>query len=521
MVKKTLFAILCTALLLAPFQKITAQPGEFRGRGGFGGPGNTREGTQYIEKYDKDGNGWLNTEERKAARQSSSGSQSSIESRSYGTPGPKITTTDVKLYSDDDPLYDIRILRTLFLEFEDDDWESELEFFYHTDVEVPAKLTVDGKTYKNVGVRFRGNTSYQFAQTGQKRPLNLSMDFIENGQNLYGYRTLNLHNSSTDPTFLRQVLYQQISREYIPALKANYIRLVINGESWGIYINYQQFNTDFIQDEFDTREGARWKVPMNKGRGGGGGGGSGLTYLGESAEAYKSLYEIKSEDEPGSWADLINLCRVLNQTPADKLLETLEPILNIDGALKFLALENALINNDGYWARASDYLIYQDKECRFHIIPYDTSETMSEAEGGGPGGFGRGRGFGRGAGEGVTLDPLVGTSDSGKPLLSKLLVVPSLRQRYLSYINDIAENWLDWNKIRQIAKQYQSLIAADIETDIRKLSTTEAFVNNLTQDSSEGVSGRSGGGRGRFGGGASISLKSFVEQRSEYLLGLQ
>lgn len=53
MVKKTLFAILCTVLLLVPFQKVTAQRGEFRGRGGFVGPGDTREGAQYVEKYDK------------------------------------------------------------------------------------------------------------------------------------------------------------------------------------------------------------------------------------------------------------------------------------------------------------------------------------------------------------------------------------------------------------------------------------------------------------------------------------
>jgi hypothetical protein len=35
-------------------------------------------------------------------------------------------------------------LRTLFLEFENADWEKELSDFHGTDVEVPAKLIVDG-----------------------------------------------------------------------------------------------------------------------------------------------------------------------------------------------------------------------------------------------------------------------------------------------------------------------------------------------------------------------------------------
>ena len=38
------------------------------------------------------------------------------------------------------PLYEPTTLRTLFLEFEDAEWESEMADFYRTDVEVPATL---------------------------------------------------------------------------------------------------------------------------------------------------------------------------------------------------------------------------------------------------------------------------------------------------------------------------------------------------------------------------------------------
>jgi hypothetical protein len=235
----------------------------------------------------------------------------------------------------------------------------------------------------------------------------------------------------------------------------------------------------------------------------GSGNSSGLTYLGDNVAMYKSLYQIKSADDPNSWAALVNLCKVLNQTPTEKLEQEIEPILDIDGTLRFLALDKALINNDGYWTRACDYLIYRDKVGRFHIIPYDTSETMSQVESMNGGG-------------GVSLDVYAGAYDAGKPLLSKLLLVPSLRQRYLGYIRDIAENWLTWDKISPLAQQYQALIAADIKTDNHKQSTTEAFTNNLTQDSGSGFN--TGRGRGGFGG-ASGSLKSFVQGRQEYLLG--
>ena len=65
----------------------------------------------------------------------------------------------------------------------------------------------------------------------------MSLNFVHAEQRLGGYRSLNLLNSNADPTFLRTVLYQYVARQYIPAPKANWVRVVINGESWGIYVN--------------------------------------------------------------------------------------------------------------------------------------------------------------------------------------------------------------------------------------------------------------------------------------------
>lgn len=41
-------------------------------------------------------------------------------------------------------------------------------------------------------------------------------------------------------------------------------RMVINWESWGIYVNSQQFNREFMRDWFGTTKPARWKMPGNQ-----------------------------------------------------------------------------------------------------------------------------------------------------------------------------------------------------------------------------------------------------------------
>ncbi len=92
---------------------------------------------------------------------------------------------------------------------------------------------------------------------------------MHDSQRLLGYRTLNLLNANGDATFLRQVLYTEIARRYVTTPSANYIRVVINGEYWGVYVNTQQFNADFTREWFASTKGTRWKVPGSpRGRGG-------------------------------------------------------------------------------------------------------------------------------------------------------------------------------------------------------------------------------------------------------------
>src|SRR5262249_40622879 len=154
----------------------------------------------------------------------------------------------------------------------------EMADFYRTDVDVPATMTVDGQRLKEIGVHFRGSSSFFTVGEGWKRSLNLALDYANPKQDLRGYKTLELLNSHEDPTFLRTILYPYIARHHTPAPKANYAKVVINGESWGIYVNTEQFNKDFLKEWFGTKDGVRWKMPANPR------GGNGLGYLGNDPE---------------------------------------------------------------------------------------------------------------------------------------------------------------------------------------------------------------------------------------------
>ncbi len=141
-------------------------------------------------------------------------------------PGVAVQPGEVPQISDA-PLYDENVLRTIFIDFESSDWEEELSDFWKTDVNVPATLIVDDRTINEVGVRFRGTSSFFTVQPGQKRSLNIALDHGEGKERLQGYKTLNLLNSHTDPSFVRTLLFNHVARHYIPAEYSNYLRLVI------------------------------------------------------------------------------------------------------------------------------------------------------------------------------------------------------------------------------------------------------------------------------------------------------
>ncbi len=457
-------------------------PGGFRR--GRGGP---RPPEKLVKQFDTDNDGKLTGAERQAALETRGGGSVTLLNKETLRDGvhSDIQASLAAVPEDSPPLYDSQTLRTLYLRFHHEDWSEQMNAFYRTDIEVPAELIVDGEVYPEVGVHFRGTSSY-FTVRSEKKSFNIAVDYGEDGQRLYGYKTLNLLNGHVDGSFLREVLYNRISRDYIPAMKTNLVKLVINGENWGVYINLQQYNKDFLAEWFNTKEGIRWKV---------GPGGGALIYAGEDPTAYQETYQLKTNNIEDPWTDLIALFKMLDETTAQaELTERLPPILNIDQALWQLAVSNVFMDDDGYIHKGGDYAIYQDVNSRFHLIPHDNNESLRfgrEGRGGPRGGPG---GWSWGDLENGMASPVTHEGNAARPLINRLLANPEWRARYLAHVRTVVDEWLDWEVLEPIIKEYQRLIDAEVQQDDKKLYGYEEFSTGVPAD-----------------------LKRFVNQRRKYL----
>jgi hypothetical protein len=402
-------------------------------------------------------------------------------------------------------LYDEGLMPVLQLQFSQSNWYTLLTSNYQSKTDLAATLTVDGVVYEGVGVRFRGNTSYQTVQNSQKKSFNISIDYTLPDQRLMGYKTLNLLNCNNDATFMREVLYSNTCRRQAPSAKANFVRLVINGENWGVYANVQQLNAQFLQDWFPSNEGTQWRGDGMGAMGGGGNAGGGatpggggvtpvrrsvgdigiaeggvtagvaaLTWLGTSAATYQSAYELKSTHQTDPWASLIHTCDVLNNTALAQLPDKVESVLNVDGALWLCAFEIIFEDDDGYVnKRGSDYGLYYEPETgRIHLMQYDGNESMGTAN----------------------WSIFYRADDSSVPVMYRLLSIPQYRQRYLAHVRTILNSYFTEDLLNAKIDAYRALIEGEVAADTKKLYTTQAFQSGIT------------------------TLKSFVKNRRTALL---
>ena len=382
-----------------------------------------------------------------------------------------------------DGLYDRTLLRTVHLTFPQSNWQTLLAEGRTTGSNTLATLVMDnGATNTGVGARYKGNTSYTMG--GTKKSVNLQMDYTNAVSELLGYETVNLNNAAGDETILREPLYFTVMSRYTVCPRAALARLFINGENWGVYSMAQQGDGDLIQEWFSSNDGDRWRTPNAAGTSGGGGGPGGggpggggpggggggaftsplsaLYWLGADVSLYQTHYELKkSADETLAWQRLVHAIDVLNNTPLASLRDRAEEVLAVDRWLWFLAIENIFADDDSYFNKGADYSFYFEPESgRIHPIEHDGNEAFVAGD--------------------VSLSPLEGSSGTNRPVISKLLAIPELRQRYLAHIRTVLDESFHPSVMTPLIDEFSALSLEAITADPKKNYTMTAYRSDLT-----------------------------------------
>ncbi|MEK7256977.1 MAG: CotH kinase family protein, partial [Bacteroidota bacterium] len=273
-------------------------------------------------------------------------------------------------------LYDLKHIPEIRISFAEKDWSARLDSMKLAGMEgrLEATVEIDGKKFQQVGVRYKGNSSYKNPkQKGIKKlPFNLKSNFVVKDQ-LFpgGFETLKLSNVFQDPSFLREVLSYEIARKYMPAPRCNFAKVWVNGEYFGLYNNAESVDEKFLEKAFGTGKGTlikcdpEWEDVKDLENDCPEGDKASLMYTGDDPSCYAGWYELQNNTKK-AWRELIALTKTLQQP--DKI----PSVLNVDAALWMHAFNHVLVNLDSYTGRLShNYYLYKTPDSLFTPIVWD------------------------------------------------------------------------------------------------------------------------------------------------------
>lgn len=269
------------------------------------------------------------------------------------------------------PMFEGDRVHVIHLTFAQPDWyEILVQNFEQHDPPLlaPAAFDWDGLHLDTIGVRFKGNTSYS-GYPSDKKSFKLDINEFVTGQRIHGVDKLNLNNAFHDPSFVREKVFYELAAEVgLAAPRANYAALYVNDVYWGLYYLIEQVDEEFIVSRFGANEaGNLWKGDPR----------GNLMWQGPNAVEYQDDYELESNEAANDWSQLIDLCDRLNNAPQAGLAGALNPVLDANSALSYLALCNVTVTLDSYLGRSHNLYYYRrDVDGRFAIVPWDANESF-------------------------------------------------------------------------------------------------------------------------------------------------
>lgn len=320
----------------------------------------------------------------------------------------------------------------------------------YSDREFRASFVFDNgmvrDTINPVGFRLRGNTS----RASKKKSFKVSFNTFTNGGKYHGVEKMNLNGEHNDPSVMRSKIMWDILRRWdIPAPRANHVRVYINGNYYGIYINVEHIDEEFAKSRFGNNDGNLYKClyPAD------------LAYRGADPENYRIwngsrwVYELTTNEEEDDFSDLAEFIGILHNSDAAALSCNLDRVFNTPDYLKIMAAQIFCGDWDGYiYNRNNFYLYHNTRTGKFEYIPYDVDNTF------GIDWFG----IDWATRNIYTWQP---GGDQNRPLYDRIINNPVLRGQFSFYAAQLISSTLDIDSLIQAIERRKEMISPYVAVD--------------------------------------------------------
>lgn len=242
---------------------------------------------------------------------------------------------------------------------------------------VPVTVDFGDKRWKYVGMRYKGNSSLRSSYQEGIQKLSFRLDFDEfeddhpeiDDQRFYGFKKMTFSNGFNDPSLIRDKVAADIFRDGgVPAARGAFAAVHVDFGQGPVYFGLYTMIED-VSDELPDAQFAD---------------GSGNLYKpdGDGAELdtfVEAAMIKKTNEDAADFSDVIGLIDALNaNTSGATWREGLEAVFDVDSFLTYLAINQAMVNWDGYGRMTHNYYLYADPSAagRIVFVPWDLNEAL-------------------------------------------------------------------------------------------------------------------------------------------------
>jgi hypothetical protein len=407
------------------------------------------------------------------------------------------------------------------------DWTSLTTNAYAKDY-YPADFWFNDELVPNVGVRTKGNASLMETVNWDSPRFPLAIDFnlFNRARTFHGMKKVHFNNGWSDPTMLRDVICYEIFEEMgVPAPRTSIVDLYVNDRHLGVYTMAEAVDESFLSRYFTDTTGYLYKPEVAAARldwteenayqgfsffgmpaaetpepdplstlniGGGP-----LLDILKALEAQDSFPAfatantsqgvvlssavmprnfleaagLKTNQDDPDYSGLFKLLDVLNNEPDATFPQEIEKVLNVDEALRFLAVSAGIVHLDNYIGIGHNMYLYE-VDGKFSLIPWDLNMTFGTFNGG----------IRKNGIINYYIDEPTAGPMNRFPLADRLLSYPPYLEIYHGYLQELLDGPFSLDVVLPRVDQLAALIRPYVKKDTEAFYTYEDWERCLTED---------------------------------------
>ncbi len=410
-----------------------------------------------------------------------------------------------------------------------DDWDSFIETCENEEYS-PCAVVIDNESYKNVGIRAKGNTSLSSVKAygNDRYSFKLEFDCYESGKTYHGLDKVSLNNIIQDNTYMKDYLSYRMMGEFgVAAPLCSYVYITVNGEDWGLYLAVEGVEEGFLSRNYGTDYGNLYKPDsMDMGGGKGNGGGFKMEDM-ENMENMKDIFKeeawedmpmpsgrfgkgeppkgdfgkdgmpmmgssdvalIYTDDEYDSYRNIFENAKTdLTNADKDRLIESLkylnafsqegnenavdiEEIVDVEAVLRYFVVHNFVCNFDSYTgAMIHNYYLYE-KDGKLSMIPWDYNLAFGGFE----------SQTDAAAMVNYPVDsPVSGGDIESRPMIAWIFADEEYRDKYHQYFGELIDSFFTSGYFEETIADVKEMIAPYVEKDPTKFCSYEEFEKGI------------------------------------------